>query len=167
MSFWYHCKEHIFSFNLIPKSSSYSYFLRYDYLCIKPRAVSLEVWFWEISLKVSYSHSFGFDRLQKMLNFFVGKCLKINQKLHGSDRKHIKLLKKKKKRKKRKKKNLIIIRWVILHPHYQLQLSISQNRPVQLVPYFVGVHHNFEMGTRQVKALGSGVPWINLFKVVR
>ena len=26
-------------------------------------------------------------------------------------------------------------------PLYQLQLPISQNRPVQLVPCFVGVHH--------------------------
>ena len=30
-------EEHTLSFNLIPKSSSYtSYFLRYDYLCIRP-----------------------------------------------------------------------------------------------------------------------------------
>ena len=34
MSFWYHCKEHTHSFNLIPKSSSYSYFLIYDHLYI-------------------------------------------------------------------------------------------------------------------------------------
>ena len=33
--FWYHCKEHTFSFNLIPKSSSYSYFLRYDLLYVR------------------------------------------------------------------------------------------------------------------------------------
>ena len=37
MSLWYHCKKHPFSFNLIPKSSSYSsYFLRYDHLCVRP-----------------------------------------------------------------------------------------------------------------------------------
>ena len=35
MSFTCHCKEYTFSFNLIPKSSSYSYFLRYDYYVYK------------------------------------------------------------------------------------------------------------------------------------
>ena len=30
---------------------------------------------------VSFSYSFKFDRLQKMQIFFVGKCLKISQKL--------------------------------------------------------------------------------------
>ena len=70
MSFWYHCKKHTFSFNLIPKWSLYSsYFLRYDNLCLRPQSVSLEVWFWDIGLlKVSYSYSYGFDRLQKMQN---------------------------------------------------------------------------------------------------
>ena len=34
MSFWYHCKEHMFSFNLKSKPSSYSYFLRYDNFCM-------------------------------------------------------------------------------------------------------------------------------------
>ena len=39
----------------------------------------------------SYSYSFGFDRPKKMHIFFFlwGKSLKINQKLHGGDRKHI------------------------------------------------------------------------------
>ena len=31
------------------------------------------------------------------MDFFVGKCLKISQKLHGGDRKHIKVCKKKQK----------------------------------------------------------------------
>ena len=34
MSFWYHCKEHMFSFNLKSKPSSYSHFLRYDNFCM-------------------------------------------------------------------------------------------------------------------------------------
>ena len=42
MSFWYHCQEHTFSFNLIPKSGSYSYFLKYDHLCMSPKAISLK-----------------------------------------------------------------------------------------------------------------------------
>ena len=68
MSFWYHCKD-IFSFNLIPKSSSYSsYFLRYNHLCLRPlKVVSLEVWFW-----VSYLY----DRLQKMQFFLWGNVWK-------------------------------------------------------------------------------------------
>ena len=39
--------------------------------------------------KVSYSYSFGYDRLQKMQILFVGKCLKIGEILHGGDRRHI------------------------------------------------------------------------------
>ena len=39
---------------------------------------------------VSYSYSFGFDRLQQNAEFFVGKCLKISKKLHGGYRKHVK-----------------------------------------------------------------------------
>ena len=36
-SFWCHCMEHTFSFNLTPISSSYSsYFLRHDHLCTRP-----------------------------------------------------------------------------------------------------------------------------------
>ena len=63
--------------------------------------------------------------------FFCGKCLKISQKLHRADRKCI------------KNKNLKIDRCVVFSPLCNLQLSISQNRPVQLVPCFVavGAHH--------------------------
>ena len=39
------------SSNLIPKSSSCSYCLRYDHLCIRPQVASLEVWFWEMRLR--------------------------------------------------------------------------------------------------------------------
>ena len=36
MSFWYHCKEHSYNFNLIPKTSSYSsYFLKHYHLCLR------------------------------------------------------------------------------------------------------------------------------------
>ena len=49
MSFWYHCKEHTFCFDLEPKSSSYSHFFRwkeyeldlFDHLCKRPWVVSL------------------------------------------------------------------------------------------------------------------------------
>ena len=37
--------------------------------------------------KVSYSYSFGYNKLQKLQNF-EGKFLKINQKLHGGDRRY-------------------------------------------------------------------------------
>ena len=49
-------------------------------------------------------------------------------------------MKKKKKKKKGRKKstNQQMSNFSSL---YQLQSSISQNRPVQLVPYFVGVDH--------------------------
>ena len=46
------------------------------------------------AFKVYYFYSFGFNRLQKMQNCFVGKCLKICQKLHRSGRRHIKADKK-------------------------------------------------------------------------
>ena len=39
-----------------------------------------------------------------MQNFLVGKCLKISQKLHGGDRKHIQIHKANKERNKQKKK---------------------------------------------------------------
>ena len=71
ISYWYHCKEYTFNFNLIPKSISYPYFLRYDHLCIRQTlsGFSGSVILRNQPLKVSYSYSFGFYRLQKMQNF--------------------------------------------------------------------------------------------------
>ena len=98
MSFWYHCKEHTFSFNLI-KFILLLIFKIWPYVYttlsgfsgrhIKKKSqdqVEVEVWFWEISLpRSSWSWSvilrnrpsefpfpvvFGFDRLQKMQIFF-------------------------------------------------------------------------------------------------
>ena len=134
MSFWYHCMEHTFSFNLIPKSSSYSsYLLRYDPVYKTVGGFSGSVILRNLPLKFP---SFGYDRLQMMQNF-CGKMFEISQKLHGGDRNHIKVCKKKTKQ----NKNLKIDRWVIFHPICQLQMPISQNRPVWLVPCFVGVNH--------------------------
>ena len=76
-SFFGICKEHTFSFNLIPKSSSYSYFMRYDHLCIRP----FKQFLWKcaiekIGLYSFLSYSFGFDRLQKIQNFSAGNVLR-------------------------------------------------------------------------------------------
>ena len=64
-----------------------------------------------------------YDRLQKMQEFFVEKYLKISQKLHGGDRKQIKICRKKQKQNKKKKKkthqhqqNLKIDKWGIFTP---------------------------------------------------
>ena len=74
------------------------------------RPLKLPCDFEKSAFKASYSYSFGFHRLRKMQNFFVGKCLKISQKLHGGDRKHI----------MSKNKNLKIDRWPISHPYANL-----------------------------------------------
>ena len=124
----------IFSFNLIPKSSSYSYFLRYDHLCIRPWAVSLEVSFWELAFKViSYSYSFGYDRLQNIQNFLWENVWK-------SVGNYIEVIKDIKVRTKTKISN-----WQMSHfsPLCQFQLRVSQSKPVRLVPCFVRVHHIF------------------------
>ena len=82
--------------------------------------------------KVSYSYSFGYDKLQKNVEFFVVKCLKISQELHGGDKNMLRYVK------TQKSQNRQVCNFSTL---CQLQLSISQNRPVRLVPCFVGVHH--------------------------
>ena len=128
--------------SLYQNLNSYSYrFLRYDHLCIRPWAVSLEVWFLEFAS--SYSYKCWIWQAAENDNFFflflVVKCLKISQKLHGSDRKHIKVCKKKKKKKPSK---LTDESFSLL---CQLQLFISQNRHVQLVPCFIWMHHIFEV----------------------
>ena len=66
---------------------------------------------------------------------FGGKHLKISQKLHGGDRKHMVC----------KKIPKILKFWQMSYFSLicQLQLSIPQNRLVWLVPCFVGVHHIF------------------------
>ena len=94
ISFWYHCKKRTCSFNLIPKSSSYfSYFLRYDHLCI--RLYKRFLWkydFEKSAFKVSSSIVLDMTGYKKF-RFFCEKCLKICQMLYGGDRKHIKVWK--------------------------------------------------------------------------
>ena len=63
MSFWYHCKEHMFSFNLKSKPSSYSYFLRYDNFCM---CKTINSFSGSVILRkglLSFLFLFGFDRL--------------------------------------------------------------------------------------------------------
>ena len=71
------------------------------------------------------------------VEFFVGKCLKISQKLRGGDRKHIKVHVHVK---NQKSQNRQMDYFSTLS---QLQLSVSQNWPVWLVPCFVEMHHMF------------------------
>ena len=75
MSFWYDCKEHTFSFNLVPKSSFYFYFLRYDHFCMKPWPVSLEVCFSEIALLKFTIQSNTVTKKIGNYRFFCGKLL--------------------------------------------------------------------------------------------
>ena len=84
------------------------------------------------ALKVTYSYSFDLTGCRKC-RIFCGKCLKMIQKLHALDRKHIKACK------KQKCQNQQMSHF---SPLYQLQLPVSRNRPVRLVPCFVGVHHS-------------------------
>ena len=86
--FWNHCKEHTFSFNLMLKSSSYSsYFLRYDHLC---KTVSNFA-----GSGILRNQPFKFPT-PTFPTPITPKCLKISQKLHGGDRKYIKVCKKQK-----------------------------------------------------------------------
>ena len=80
------------------------------------------MWFWEISLlkfPIPIVLNLKGCRKCKILlweNVWKSptKCLKISQKLHGDDRKHIKVCKEKK---KKQIKNLKSDRWVIFHPY--------------------------------------------------
>ena len=62
----------------------------------------------------------------------MGKFLKISQKLHGNDTKHIKVCKKTKFSKSTDE---------LFFTLCQLQLRLYQNRPMRLALCFVGVHH--------------------------
>ena len=91
MSFWFHCREHTFSFNLIPKLSSYSsYFFRYDHLCT--RHFSGSVILRNLPLKFQIPIALDLTGCRKC-RIFEGKFLKISQKLHGGDRKHVEVCK--------------------------------------------------------------------------
>ena len=83
------------------------------------------------AFEVPYSYSFVFDRLQKNTEFFVRKCLKISQKLQEGDRRLMKICRKLSEK----------LTDESFSPLCQLQLPISQNKPVRLVPCFVGAHH--------------------------
>ena len=67
------------------------------------------------------------------MQIFVGKRLNISQKLHGGARKDIEVCK--------KKANTSNRQMIYSSPLYELQMSISQNRPIRLVLCFVGAHH--------------------------
>ena len=70
-------------------------------------------------------------------NFFLGGgCLKINQKIYGAMEDILRYIK------KQESQN-----WQTSHfpPLCYLQLPISQNRPVWLVPCFVVVHHKYAL----------------------
>ena len=81
-------------FNLIPKSSPYSPTFWDMTICVRDYLSSFsgkEI-FRNQPYKVSYSYSYGYDRLQKMQKF----CGKMFEN-HGGDRKHSKVCKKKEK----------------------------------------------------------------------
>ena len=122
-----------FFFFLIPKSNSYTYyFLRYDHLYIKTvSAFSGSENLRNQPLKFHILIVLDLTGCRKC-RIFCGKLFEIINKLHGGDIEHIKVCKKSQ-------------NWQMscFSPLYQLQLSISQNRPVRLVPCFVGLHHIF------------------------
>ena len=114
----------------------------YDHLCIRLLAVSLGsvivrnrhlkflipiVWIWQAAENTDFFFFFFF------FFFFVGKWLKMIQKVHGGDIKHAYMS---------KNKNRQNGRWVIFCPCIcQLQLPISQNRPLRLVPFCWSASH--------------------------
>ena len=88
------------------------------------------------AFKVSYSYSFGFDRLQKMQTFFFFFLWATVQKWFRNYMKVIENIKR-----YVRKQNLKIDRWVTFHPYANFGCPYLKNRPVRLVPCFVGVHH--------------------------
>ena len=134
MNFWYlhHYKEPFFFFFFFFSEKTVSGFL---WKCNFAKSAMQEV---------SHSCNFGFDRLQKIHFFFFfvsgGKMFKkISQKLYGGDRRNmVRILKNKQTKKKLQNRQMRHF-----SPICQLQLPISQNEPVQLVPCFVGEHRNF------------------------
>ena len=133
MRFWYHCTEHMFSFNLITKSSSYTYFLNYDHLFVRLYKRFLWMWFWEISL-LKFPIPIDLDMTGcRKCRILWGNVWKSVRKLYGGGRKHIKACEKKKKISKSTDE--------LFFTPCQLLLFISQNKLVRLVPSFVGVHH--------------------------
>ena len=121
MNFWYNCKEHTNK-----SSSNSSYFLKYNHFCISVLSGSV---IWRHQPLNFPIPNVRIWQAAENAEFFVGKCLKINQKSHGGERKHIKVHKKKNRQ------------MSYFSPLCQLQLPISQNRHVRLVPWFVEVHH--------------------------
>ena len=95
-------------------------FLRYDHLCIRQFRCNFE----KSAFKVPFPVVLDLSGTRKYFFFF----LKISQKLHGGGLSNI--------GKKNQNRQMSYF-----SPLCQLQLSISKNRPVRLVPCFVGVHH--------------------------
>ena len=91
--------------------------------------------------KVSYSYSFGYDRWQEMQNFYWKNVRKLFRSYMGGERKHIKVCK------RTKSQN-----WHISYfsPLCQLQLSISQNWPLQLVPWLECTTYSIKQPLLQV-----------------
>ena len=88
MSFWYHCEVYSFSFNLIQKSSSYSsYFSSYDHLCLRLKQFLWKCEFEKSAFRVSYSYSFGYDRLQKNVWKSVRNNMEVIENILGLQKK--------------------------------------------------------------------------------
>ena len=118
--------KYTFSFNLIPKSSSYSSWDLIIYVSDHD--------FEKSAFKVSYSYSFGCDRRQKMQNFLWENVWKSVRNYMDVIEDILKYIQKTKTKSQNRQRSYF-------SPLCQLQLSIYQNRPVQLVPCFVGMHH--------------------------
>ena len=130
MSFWYHCEEPIFSFNLIRKSSSYSsYFSSYDHLCLRLKQFLWKCEFEKSAFRVSYSYSFGYDRLQKNVWKSVRNNMEVIENILGFA--------------KKKKKNLIIDGWVIFHPYANFRCPYLKTGLCNLFPVLLEciTHH--------------------------
>ena len=131
MSAWYHCKGRTFSFNSIPKSSSYSYFFEmWPFVYKTVSGFSGSVILRNRPLKFPFRIVLIWQFAENAPFFWR----KISQKLHGGDENHSSIFKKISKSTDE-----------LFFTLCQLQLSISQNRLVQLVPCFVEVHHICDM----------------------
>ena len=108
-------------------------------LCVRMQVVFLEVQFWEMSLYSLFLIFFEYDRLMKMQTFFLWKNALKSVRNNMNIRNNL------------GKKNSFLC---------QLQLPISQNRSVQLVPHFVGGHHICDFDYQLSLLLKVGWTWL-------